>query len=146
MVSKPSPRSAGPPAIRFLIRPSTIYSRTPSPIVLGARGVLRSLTSVARWPEYVFISDGFATGIIDLGGGLLVSQISTFNKIWTTYEGGPDDLGVTFFEPTGLSEGFFMLGCYCQPNNKSLHGWILVAKDISLTTNEALKKPLDYKL
>jgi hypothetical protein len=94
----------------------------------------------------LFVGDGFANGIIDLGGGLLVSQISTFNKIWTTYEGGPDDLGVTFFEPTGLSEGFFMLGCYCQPNNKPLHGWILVAKDNSSTTNKALKKPLDYKL
>ncbi|RHN74333.1 putative vacuolar protein sorting-associated protein [Medicago truncatula] len=70
--------------------------------------------------------DGFASGIIDLGGGLLVSQISTFNKVWTTNEGGPDDLGVTIFEPTGLSEGFFVLGYYCQPNNKPLHGWVLV--------------------
>ncbi|CAL5184779.1 unnamed protein product [Lathyrus oleraceus] len=94
------------------------------------------------WPP----GDGFANGIIDLGGGLLVSQISTFNKIWTTYEGGPDDLGVTFFEPTGLSDGFFVLGHYCQPNNKPLHGWVLVGKDSSSTANGALKKPLDYKL
>lgn len=94
----------------------------------------------------LFIGDGFATGIIDLGGGLLVSQISTFKRIWTTYEDGPDDLGVTFFEPTGLSEGFFVLGHYCQPNNKPLHGWVLVGKDSSSTANGALKKPLDYKL
>ncbi|XP_004488585.2 hypothetical protein At1g04090-like [Cicer arietinum] len=95
------------------------------------------------WPP----GDGFANGIIDLGGGLLVSQISTFKKVWTTYEGGPDDLGATFFEPTDLPEGFFMLGCYCQPNNKPLHGWILVGKDnYSSTTNGALKKPHDYKL
>ncbi|KAJ1403952.1 Vacuolar protein sorting-associated protein 62 [Sesbania bispinosa] len=96
------------------------------------------------WPP----GDGFATGIIDLGGGLLVSQISTFNKVWTTYEGGPDDLGATFLEPKGLPEGFFMLGCYCQPNNKPLHGWVLVGKDDSSTstTDGALKKPVYYKL
>lgn len=75
-----------------------------------------------------------------------MSQISTFNKVWTTNEGGPDDLGVTIFEPTGLSEGFFVLGYYCQPNNKPLHGWVLVGKDNSSTTNKALKEPLDYKL
>ncbi|XP_057459103.1 hypothetical protein At1g04090-like [Lotus japonicus] len=94
------------------------------------------------WPP----GDGFATGIIDLGSGLLVSQISTFKKLWTINEGGPDDLGVTFFEPTGLSEGFSMLGCYCQPNNKPLHGWVLVGEDYSSATNGALKKPIDYKL
>lgn len=94
------------------------------------------------WPP----GGGFATGIIDLGGGLLVSQISTFNKVWTTYEGGPNNLGATFFEPTGLSEGFFMLGCYCQPNNKPLHGCVLVGKDNSSTSNGALAEPVDYKL
>lgn len=98
------------------------------------------------WIVILFVGDGFATGIIDLGGDLLVSQISSFNKVWTTYEGGPDNLGATFFEPTNLSEGFYMLGCYCQPNNKPLHGWVLVAKDKLSSTTEALKKPIDYKL
>ncbi|QCD96081.1 alpha-mannosidase [Vigna unguiculata] len=94
------------------------------------------------WPQ----GGGFATGTIDLGGGLLVSQITTFNKVWTSFEGGPNNLGVTFFEPTGLSEGFFMLGCYCQPNNKPLHGWVLVGKDNSSLSNGALAKPVDYNL
>ncbi|MCI09936.1 hypothetical protein A2U01_0031027, partial [Trifolium medium] len=31
MVSEPPPRSAGPPAIRFLIGPPTIYISAPSP-------------------------------------------------------------------------------------------------------------------
>ncbi|XLU27736.1 hypothetical protein S245_063802, partial [Arachis hypogaea] len=88
--------------------------------------------------------DGFASGIIDLGG-LKVSQISTFNKVWTTQEGGPDNLGATFFEPTGIPEGFFMLGSYSQPNNKPFFGFVLVAKDDS-STGALLKKPIDYTL
>ncbi|MCI24807.1 hypothetical protein A2U01_0045993, partial [Trifolium medium] len=40
-----SPRSAGSPAIRFLIGPSTIYIRVPGLTVMDARGVLRSLSS-----------------------------------------------------------------------------------------------------
>ncbi|MCI01028.1 tetraspanin-6-like, partial [Trifolium medium] len=48
MVSEPPPRFDELSAIRFLIEPSTIYIRAPSPIVLGARGVLRSITSIAR--------------------------------------------------------------------------------------------------
>jgi hypothetical protein len=88
------------------------------------------------------VDGGFGSGIIDLGG-LKVSQIQTFNKIWTTLEGGQDDLGATFFEPTGIPQGFFTLGHYSQPNNKPLFGWVLVAKDES---NGALKNPIDYTL
>ncbi|KAK7243447.1 hypothetical protein RIF29_38243 [Crotalaria pallida] len=94
------------------------------------------------WPS----GDGFASEIIDLGG-LQVSQISTFNKVWATHEGGPDNQGATVFEPTGIPQGFFMLGSYSQPNNKPLFGWVLVAKDVSSsTTNATLKQPLDYSL
>ncbi|KAK7323886.1 hypothetical protein VNO77_27386 [Canavalia gladiata] len=94
------------------------------------------------WPS----GDGFATGIIDLGGGLVVSQISTFKKVWTTYEGGAHNLGATFFEPIGLPKEFFMLGCYYQHNKNPLHGWVLVGKDNSSTSTGALTKPVDYKL
>ncbi|KAF7824460.1 Vacuolar protein sorting-associated protein 62 [Senna tora] len=93
------------------------------------------------WPQ----GDGFGKGIIDLGE-LQVSQISTFTKIWTTFEGGPDNGGATFFEPTSIPQGFFMLGCYCQPNNKPLFGSVLVAKQNNSSQNEPLKKPLDYTL
>ncbi|KAM7472420.1 hypothetical protein LguiA_010603 [Lonicera macranthoides] len=106
---------------------STIFS-LPSPI--------------PKWPP----GEGFASGIIDLGG-LQVSQISTFTQIWATHEGGPDNLGATFYEPSSIPQGFFMLGSYSQPNNKPLFGWVLVAKD---TTNDSpngsLKMPLDYTL
>ncbi|KAK7324124.1 hypothetical protein VNO77_27646 [Canavalia gladiata] len=93
------------------------------------------------WPQ----GGGFASGIIDLGG-LKVCQISTFNKVWTTLEGGPGNKGASFFEPVGIPEGFFTLGYYSQPNQKPLFGWVLVAKDESLSENGALKKPVDYTL
>ncbi|KAK6162796.1 hypothetical protein DH2020_002637 [Rehmannia glutinosa] len=90
--------------------------------------------------------EGFASGIIDLGG-LQICQVSKFTKIWATQEGGPDNLGATFFEPSSIPDGFFMLGCYSQPNNKPLSGYVLVGKD---TTNDSLdgslKPPIDYTL
>ncbi|CAL0326333.1 unnamed protein product [Lupinus luteus] len=90
--------------------------------------------------------DGFATGVIDLGG-LQVTQISTFNKVWSTRDGGLDNKGVTIFEPQNIPAGFYMLGSYSQPNNKDLYGWVLVAKDVSSkTTKPTLKQPSDYTL
>ncbi|XP_010659612.1 hypothetical protein At1g04090 isoform X3 [Vitis vinifera] len=95
------------------------------------------------WPP----GEGFAGGTIDLGGGLEVCQISSFTKVWATHEGGPDNLGATFFEPSPMPEEFCMLGCYSQPNKKPLFGWVLAGKD---NTNNplggALKKPIDYTL
>ncbi|XP_010518022.1 PREDICTED: uncharacterized protein LOC104793366 [Camelina sativa] len=87
--------------------------------------------------------DGFAKRTIDLGGGLEVSQVSTFNKVWSTYEGGPDNLGATFFEPSSFPSGFSILGHYAQPNNRKLFGWVLTARDLSSNT---LKPPVDYTL
>ncbi|CAN6844984.1 unnamed protein product [Brassica oleracea] len=86
--------------------------------------------------------NGFAKRTIDLGG-LEVSQVSTFNKVWSTYEGGPDNLGATFFEPSSVPSGFSILGYYAQPNNHQLFGWVLTARDLSSNT---LKSPLDYTL
>ncbi|XP_027343644.1 uncharacterized protein LOC113856150 [Abrus precatorius] len=97
--------------------------------------------NIPVWPQ----GGGFASGIIDLGG-LKVSQISTFNKVWTTLEGGPGNAGATFFEPAGIPEGFFTLGHYSQPNNKPLFGCVLVAKDESSSEKGVLEKPLDYTL
>ncbi|XAR63374.1 hypothetical protein NMG60_11023286 [Bertholletia excelsa] len=90
------------------------------------------------WPK----GGGFATGTIDLGG-LQVVQISSFSKIWATHEGGPDNLGASFYKPASLPDGFFSLGSYAQPNNKALFGWVLAGKDIAGGT---LKPPVDYTL
>ncbi|XP_020236547.1 uncharacterized protein LOC109816089 [Cajanus cajan] len=103
---------------------------------------LHAPITTSSWPP----GGNFATEIIDLGG-LQVSEISTFNKIWGTYGGGPDDQGFTIFEPSGIPQGFFMLGSYSQPNNKPLFGWVLAAKDLSTnTSNPTLKPPIDYML
>ncbi|CAA7050570.1 unnamed protein product [Microthlaspi erraticum] len=90
------------------------------------------------WPS----GGGFAKGRIDLGG-LEVSQVTTFKKVWTVYEGGQDNLGATFFEPSSVPEGFSVLGFYAQPNNRKLFGWTLVGKDLS---GDSLKPPVDYLL
>ncbi|KAK3037621.1 hypothetical protein RJ639_030398, partial [Escallonia herrerae] len=91
--------------------------------------------------------EGFASGTIDLGG-LQVCQISSFTKIWATHEGGTDNLGATFFEPSAVPNGFSMLGCYSQPNNQPLFGWVLAGKDITVDSSSGgtLKKPIDYTL
>nr|GMD71764.1 uncharacterized protein LOC109181809 isoform X2 [Ipomoea batatas] len=94
------------------------------------------------WPKGV----DFAKGIIDLGG-LQVAQVSNFTKVWSTGEGGPGDSGATFFEPSAIPDGFFMLGSYAQPNNMPLYGWVLVGKDVTgNATGGSLKKPTDYDL
>uniref|UniRef100_A0A7C9AUX4 Vacuolar protein sorting-associated protein 62 n=1 Tax=Opuntia streptacantha TaxID=393608 RepID=A0A7C9AUX4_OPUST len=94
-----------------------------------------------RWPP----GNGFATGTVDLGG-LIVAEVTTFDKLWTTYEGGPDNAGASFFEPVGIPEGFSVLGHYAQPNNRALFGWVLVGKDVSDSSNPVLAQPIDYDL
>ncbi|KAJ9549528.1 hypothetical protein OSB04_022071 [Centaurea solstitialis] len=86
------------------------------------------------WPP----GEGFANETINLGG-LEVSQITSFTKIWSS----PEDEGATFFEPSLIPDGFSMLGCYCQTNNTPLFGWVLVGKDVSGGT---LASPVDYTL
>ncbi|KAK6918777.1 Vacuolar protein sorting-associated protein 62 [Dillenia turbinata] len=88
------------------------------------------------WPP----GNGFASGTIDLGG-LVVSQTSSLTKVWATMEGGPDNLGASFYESSPLPDGFYTLGSYARPNNQPLTGWILVGKDNS---SAALKPPVDY--
>ncbi|KAL9997068.1 putative vacuolar protein sorting-associated protein [Helianthus debilis subsp. tardiflorus] len=91
------------------------------------------------WPP----GEGFANGTIDLGG-LQVCQITSFTKIWSSSDGGSDDInGATFFDPNPIPEGFSMLGCYCQSNATPLFGWVLAGKDVSGGT---LASPVDYKL
>ncbi|CAL0326330.1 unnamed protein product [Lupinus luteus] len=100
----------------------------------------------APLPAFPPSGDSFATGVIDLGE-LQVTQISAFNKVWSTCDGGLDNKGATIFEPKNIPKGFYMLGSYSQPNNKALYGWILVAKDVSSKTiKPTLKQPSDYTL
>nr|XP_017225005.1 PREDICTED: uncharacterized protein LOC108201224 [Daucus carota subsp. sativus] len=96
--------------------------------------------------QFLYVGTNFASGVIDLGA-LQVAQITSLNKVWAVIVGGPDNNGATFYEPTSIPEGFFMLGCYAQPNNQPFYGWVLVAKDVSLPVEPpGLALPTDYTL
>ncbi|KAI3826892.1 hypothetical protein L1987_00952 [Smallanthus sonchifolius] len=106
---------------------------------LPIESIFKLPSPIPKFPR----GDGFATGTIDLGG-LEVCQISSFNKIWSALEGGPDNKGATFYEPSSIPDGFFMLGCYSQPNNRPLFGWILAGKTV--TNESSIAKPTDFSL
>ncbi|GER57802.1 hypothetical protein STAS_35629 [Striga asiatica] len=117
-----------------------IFKKKKQPLPIETSFTLPS--PLSSWPP----GEGFASGTIDLGG-LQIYQASKFTKLWATLEGGPDNLGSTFFEPTSIPDGFHMLGCYSQPNNKPLSGWVLVGKDSTNDpSNGSLKPPIDYTL
>ncbi|KAF5761157.1 putative vacuolar protein sorting-associated protein [Helianthus annuus] len=112
-----------------------------------SRSVIRSVDVTLIVYVFMFnmiLGGGFATGAIDLGG-LEVCQVSSFNKIWATNEGGPGNLGATFYEPSSMPDGFFVLGHYSQCNNKPLFGWVLGAKH-GASDPSSLAIPTSYSL
>ncbi|GFQ07772.1 hypothetical protein PHJA_002921200 [Phtheirospermum japonicum] len=124
----------------FSFKISNIFKKKNKPLPIENLFTLPS--PLHTWPA----GEGFASGIIDLGG-LQICQVSKFTRVWATQEGGPDNRGATFFEPSTIPDGFVMLGCYSQPNNKPLSGWVLVAKDAtSGPSGRALSPPTDYTL
>ncbi|KAL9228259.1 hypothetical protein vseg_003860 [Gypsophila vaccaria] len=102
-----------------------------------------------QWPQ----GQEFGTGKINLGG-IEVAEITRFDFVWGTHLSHDKRKGVSFYRPVGLPEGFCSLGHYCQPNNKPLSGFVLVARDLStvekndseLGTSQALVPPRDYSL
>ncbi|KAL8159597.1 hypothetical protein V2J09_001134 [Rumex salicifolius] len=99
-------------------------------------------SSIPNWPP----GNGFASGAINLGG-LQVTQITSFTKIWSSQEGGINNQGVSIYEPSNIPNGYFSLGYYAQTNNKPLYGFVLVGKDLTNDPNKgALVKPVDYTL
>ncbi|XVF77904.1 hypothetical protein PTKIN_Ptkin14bG0085200 [Pterospermum kingtungense] len=106
---------------------------------LPIQTAFRLPSALPTWPP----GEGFASGTIDLGG-IHVCQISSFAKVWAIHEGGPDNIGATFFEPSSIPDGYCMLGSYGQPNNRLLFGWVLVAKDDN--DGALLKQPINYTL
>ncbi|KAL1802525.1 hypothetical protein At1g04090 [Daucus carota subsp. sativus] len=118
------------------------YSRSMTTIKLPIETNFKLPAPIPTWPS----GTNFASGVIDLGA-LQVAQITSLNKVWAVIVGGPDNNGATFYEPTSIPEGFFMLGCYAQPNNQPFYGWVLVAKDVSLPVEPpGLALPTDYTL
>ncbi|KAI3743822.1 hypothetical protein L1987_56889 [Smallanthus sonchifolius] len=106
----------------------------------GIETAFKLPSPLPNWPQ------GFASGTIDLGG-LQVSQVTTFKKIWSANEGGPGNGGATFYDADSIPEGFSGLGFYAQPNNMPLFGHVLVGKDVTNDPlNPILKSPVDYTL
>ncbi|CAI9784667.1 unnamed protein product [Fraxinus pennsylvanica] len=108
------------------LRSSSVSTSNEEAISLPIDTIFKLPSPLPSWPS----GGDFASGEIDLGG-LRVRQVSSFNKVWSTYEGGSDNLGATVFEPSEVPDGFSMFGCYAQPNNQPLFGWVLVGKDDS---------------
>ncbi|KAI3498456.1 hypothetical protein L1887_34231 [Cichorium endivia] len=121
--------------------PSLRYG-SPRRELAGIQTSFKLPSPLPNWPP----GGGFGGGTMDLGG-LQVSQVSTFNKIWAANEGGPGNVGATFYEPVSIPQGFSILGFYSQPNNVPLFGHVLVGKDVTNDpSNPTLKPPVDYTL
>ncbi|CAH1416198.1 unnamed protein product [Lactuca virosa] len=119
---------------------ANIFIKKKKPLPIETIFKLASEPEPPNFPQ----GNGFATGTIDLGG-LQVCQVTSFNKIWATHEGGPDNLGSTFYEPSAIPDNYHVLGHYSQCNNKPLFGWVLVAKS-SANDPSSLAMPIDYSL
>ncbi|KAL0298587.1 UNVERIFIED_CONTAM: hypothetical protein Sradi_6518500 [Sesamum radiatum] len=98
------------------------------------------------------IGKGFATGKICLGE-IEVVKITEFEKIWSCSSLSRKANAVTFYKPVGIPDGYSSLGHYCQPSDRKLRGYVLVAKCISSDESQgsksvspALTKPLNYTL
>ncbi|TVU48429.1 hypothetical protein EJB05_08065 [Eragrostis curvula] len=104
--------------------------RLPEPFQLPA--------PLPEWP----LGGDFATGKISIGE-LEVVNITRFRSIWSCSE-------ATFYEPIDVPNGFHCLGHYAQQNDRSLQGFLLVARGVAgyqLTNSKpALEKPLDFSL
>lgn len=107
-------------------------------------------------PYLSFSGLGFASGTINLGE-LEVQKVRSFESIWSWNPPRNKKKGFTFCRPREVPEGFFCLGHYCQPNDRPLHGYLLVARESASSQTDAsynskskkkpaLQKPLDYEL
>ncbi|KAG4988153.1 hypothetical protein JHK82_030499 [Glycine max] len=95
-----------------------------------------------------WFGQGFASGLVNLGE-IQVSKVTRFEFISSSSVMLDTKKAVTFFRPVGVPESFHILGHYCQPSGKPLHGFVLVAKICSpqnADTIPPLKNPLDFKL
>ncbi|CAI0385221.1 unnamed protein product [Linum tenue] len=102
-----------------------------------------------QWPQ----GQGFGTGIMNLGE-LEVIQVTKFESAWRCIQlgGGKTPLGVSFYKPVGIPDGFHSLGYYCHPDDQQpLRGYVLVAREINHTRLSSLnppplRKPINYSL
>lgn len=106
-----------------------------------------------KWPR----GKAFGAGTIRLGD-IEVFKITEFERVWSCSLLRAKTHGVTFYRPLGIPDGFHCLGYYCQPNDKPLRGYVLVAREtidpnscsdhshVTALSSPAMKRPLSYKL
>lgn len=88
------------------------------------------------------------------GGELELAAATSFERICTLSPSPRRDCksSVTFYRPLAVPEGFSVLGHYCQPDSRPLHGHLLVAKASARahhpprSTQPPLCAPRDYEL
>lgn len=101
--------------------------------------------ALPAWPQ----GGGFATGRICVGE-LELAAVTAFEKICALSATKGGGGVVTFYRPAGVPEGFSVLGHYCQPNTRPLHGHLLVAKAVAGKPESEslppLRPPHDYEL
>ncbi|KAK7312159.1 hypothetical protein VNO77_35816 [Canavalia gladiata] len=107
---------------------------------------------IPQWPQ----GQGFASGLVNLGE-IEVFKASRLEFIWSSSGMLDTKKGVTFYKPVGVPDCFRILGHYCQPSDKPVRGFVLVAREVETCLPETaviynpdklppLKNPLDFKL
>ncbi|TKY67845.1 Vacuolar protein sorting-associated protein 62 [Spatholobus suberectus] len=107
---------------------------------------------IPQWPQ----GKGFASGLVNLGE-IEVSRVSRFEFIWSSSAMLDTKKAVTFYRPVGVPDRFHILGHHCQPSDKPLRSFVLVAREVETCLPETadiynqdksppLKNPLDFKL
>ncbi|XP_004505614.1 hypothetical protein At1g04090-like [Cicer arietinum] len=102
---------------------------------------------ILQWPQ----GQGFASGLVNLGE-IEVFKVTKFEYIWSSAILDTKK-AVVFYKPVGIPNNFHILGHYCQPSDKPLRGFVLVAKETGTSLSETneeklppLRNPLDFKL
>ncbi|KAK6915314.1 Vacuolar protein sorting-associated protein 62 [Dillenia turbinata] len=105
------------------------------------------------WPS----GNGFGTGRICLGE-IEVYKITEFESVWSCNPPRGKSKGVTFYKAASIPDGFSSLGDYCQPIDRPVKGYVLVAREViapdtksgcnhrSVLDSPALTKPVGYML
>ncbi|KAG5225731.1 vacuolar protein sorting-associated protein [Salix suchowensis] len=72
--------------------------------------------------------EGFGNGVINLGVDCRCVRLFLLARSGLQMKGGRVPWS-HLLRASQMPQGFSMLGCYSQPNNRMLHGWILAGKD-----------------
>ncbi|XP_057751779.1 hypothetical protein At1g04090-like isoform X1 [Arachis stenosperma] len=124
------------------------FGRNTNAIMCTSQPQTFSLPSpIPNWPH----GGSFASGFANLGE-IEAFKVSNFEFIWSSNAMQDKKNAVVFYKPVEIPQGFHILGHYCQPSNKPLRGFVLVAKEVE--TNHCddhdklppLRNPLNFEL